>query len=63
MKNFKKPPWLKNESPFQDIQKVKSILEQTDFLRSAKRPAQTLGMFLRRDINISHSGKNLYKKL
>src|SRR4030042_3251342 len=31
MKNLKKPPWLKKRiPPFQDIQKVKSILEQTD---------------------------------
>jgi len=31
MKNLKKPSWLKKRiPPFQDIQKVKSILEQTD---------------------------------
>lgn len=31
MKNLKKPPWLKKRiPPFQDIQKVKSILEQAD---------------------------------
>jgi len=31
MRNLRKPPWLKKRiPPFQDIQKVKSILEQTD---------------------------------